>query len=130
DLLETDAGNSLLDGGSGNDTARFQGSDTFTSGVTVSLALQGSVQTVAAGSNMTLTNFENLTGTIHDDTLTGDSGNNILAGGAGSDTLVGGAGSDTLYGDGQIAADTHGLGYSGPITLTADLFAGGGLPSD
>jgi Ca2+-binding RTX toxin-like protein len=129
DLIETDAGNSVMDGGTGIDTAGFHGSDTFASGVTVSLALQGSAQVVAAGSSMTLTNFENLTGTIHDDTLTGDSGNNILAGDAGSDTLVGGAGGDTLYGDGQIAADTHGLGYSGPITLTGDLFAEG-LPAD
>jgi Ca2+-binding RTX toxin-like protein len=87
-------------------------------------------QTVAPGSSITLSNFENLTGTIRDDTLTGDSGNNILAGDAGSDTLAGGDGNDTLYGDGQIVADTHGLGYSGPIALTGDLFAGGALPSD
>jgi Ca2+-binding RTX toxin-like protein len=129
DLVETDAGNSFMDGGSGVDTAGFRGSDTFSSGVNVSLALQGSAQTVAAGASITLNNFENLTGTIHDDTLTGDSGDNVLAGDEGDDTLVGGAGNDTLYGDGQIAADTHGTGYSGPITLVGNLFAGG-IPAE
>jgi Ca2+-binding RTX toxin-like protein len=127
DLVETDAGNSLLDGGAGNDTAGFQGSDTFTSGVTVSLALQGSAQTVAAGSSMTLTNFENLTGSLHDDNLSGDAGDNVLAGNSGNDALAGGAGNDTLYGDGSIAADTHDLGYSGPVTTTDDVASAGGV---
>lgn len=120
DLVETDAGNSVLDGGLGNDTAGFQGLDSFTGGVTVSLALQGSAQTVAAGSSITLTGFENLAGTNYDDTLVGDGGDNILAGSAGDDTLLGGGGDDTLYGDGRIAPDTHDTGGSGPITTTAD----------
>jgi Ca2+-binding RTX toxin-like protein len=121
DLVETDTGNSTLDGGTGNDTAAFVGSDSFTSGVAVSLALQGSVQTVATGSSMNLTNFENLSGSLHDDTLTGDGGDNVLAGNTGNDTLLGGAGNDTLYGDGNIAVDTHGLGYSGQVVTTADV---------
>jgi Ca2+-binding RTX toxin-like protein len=120
DLVEVDAGNSTLDGGLGNDTAGFAGQDSFTSGVDVSLALQGSAQTVATGSSMTLTNFENLTGTVHDDTLAGDGGDNVLAGSAGNDTLLGGGGADTLYGDGRIAADTHGTGFSGPVATVAD----------
>ena len=120
DLVETDAGNATLDGGTGTDTAGFAGQDTFASGVTVSLALQGAAQAVAAGSSMTLTGFENLTGTAHDDVLTGDGNDNVLAGNIGNDTLLGGAGNDTLLGDGSIAADTHGLGYSGPITTFND----------
>jgi Ca2+-binding RTX toxin-like protein len=120
DLVETDAGNSVLDGGLGTDTAGFAGIDSFASGVNVSLALQGAAQTVAAGSDITLTGFENLTGTNHDDTLSGDGGDNILAGSAGNDTLLGGGGNDTLYGDGRIAPDTHDTGGSGPITTTAD----------
>jgi Ca2+-binding RTX toxin-like protein len=123
DLVDTDAGNSTLGGGLGNDTAGFAGSDTFTSGVSVSLALQGAAQTVATGSSMTLTNFENLTGTFHDDTLTGDGGDNVLAGNAGNDTLFGGAGADILYGDGSIAADTHGTGFSGPVATVEDASA-------
>ena len=121
DLIETDAGNSVLDGGSGVDTAGFAGIDTFLSGVTVSLAMQGAAQTVAAGSNITLSNFENLTGTFHDDTLTGDDGANVLAGNSGNDVLAGGKGDDTLYGDGAIRPDTHDTGGSGPITTFADM---------
>jgi Ca2+-binding RTX toxin-like protein len=120
DLIEADAGNSMLDGGSGADTASFAGMDSFASGVTVSLALQGTAQAVAAGSSMILSGFENLSGTLHDDALSGDGGDNIIAGHAGDDTLLGGAGNDLLYGDGRIAADTHGLGYSGPITTFTD----------
>ena len=120
DLVEVDAGNSTLDGGLGTDTASFQGIDTFTDGVTVSLAWQGAVQTVAAGSDMTLTGFENLTGTSHNDALTGDGADNVLAGSAGNDTLLGGGGNDLLYGDGRIAPDTHGTGRSGPIVTDED----------
>src|SRR6185503_13694086 len=121
DLVEVDAGSSTLDGGLGNDTAGFAGQDTFTSGVNVSLALQGAAQTVAPGSDMTLTNFENLTGTVHNDTLAGDGNDNILAGSAGNDTLLGGGGADTLYGDGRIAPDTHGTGFSGAVATVADV---------
>jgi Ca2+-binding RTX toxin-like protein len=121
DLVVVDAGNSTLDGGSGADTAGFLGIDTFPAGVTVSLALQGAAQTVAAGSSMTLSGFENLTGTSHDDVLTGDGADNVLAGDAGDDTLLGGAGADTLYGDGRIAPDTHGTGRSGPIVTQSDV---------
>jgi Ca2+-binding RTX toxin-like protein len=129
DLIETDAGNSVLDGGSGVDTAGFQGLGTFTSGVNVSLALQGSAQLVAPGSSITLSNFENLTGTMNNDTLAGDSGANVLAGNAGNDTLVGGAGDDTLYGDGSISIDTHGTGGSGPITTFTDVNVSFGVAS-
>ena len=121
DLVETDAGNSVLNGGTGVDTAGFNGLDSFSSGVSVSLALQESAQAVAPGSNITLSNFENLTGTLHDDALTGDDNANVLAGNAGNDTLSGGKGDDTLYGDGAIRPDTHDIGGSGPITTYADL---------
>jgi len=121
DLLETGLGNSALDGGTGTDTAAFVGNDDFISGVNVSLGLQGSAQTVAPGSDITLTNIENLSGSLHDDTLAGDSGANVVAGNTGNDSLAGGDGDDTLYGDGSIQVDTHGLGYSGPITTAADV---------
>ena len=91
------------------------------SGVTVSLALQGSAQTVAAGSNITLSNFENLTGTTHDDTLTGDGGDNVLAGDAGNDTLTGGAGAAIhSWATARSCLDTHGTGFSGPIATLTD----------
>lgn len=38
--------------------------------------------------------------------------------------MFGGAGDDMLYGDGEFRVDTHNLGYSGPIVLIGNLFAG------
>jgi Ca2+-binding RTX toxin-like protein len=70
---------------------------------------------------MTATGFENLSGTIYDDSLTGDDGANTLAGDTGNDALSGGKGDDVLYGDGRIGVDTHGTGGSGPITTWGDI---------
>jgi Ca2+-binding RTX toxin-like protein len=66
-------------------------------GVTVSLALTTAQNTIAAGID-TLTAFENLTGSSHDDVLTGNSAANVLTGGDGNDILNGGSGADTLIG--------------------------------
>ena len=70
---------------------------------------------------MTLTGFENLSGSIFDDVLTGDNDANLLAGDSGDDMLSGGDGDDTLYGDGRVIVDTHGTGGSGPIVTYADV---------
>ncbi len=122
DLIEVGIGNHVLDGGAGTDTARIYGNGTHISatGVTASLALQGAAQDTGQGM-MTLTGFENLSGSLHDDDLTGDGGANVLAGDQGNDVLRGGAGNDTLYGDGRIGVDTHGFGGSGPIVTIEDL---------
>jgi serralysin len=105
DTLFGGVGNDIMDGGAGgSDTANYVEAG---SGVSVSLAHQGSTQnTVGAGSD-TLTNIENLSGSAFNDTLTGDfnanilsglDGNDILAGAAGNDTLTGAAGNDILSG--------------------------------
>jgi Ca2+-binding RTX toxin-like protein len=125
DLIVDGSGNHILDGGSGVDTFSFSG--TALNGVQISLALQGAAQNTGAG-NMTLSGFENLSGSGWNDTLTGDGGSNVLGGEQGNDTLVGGAGNDALYGDGSFGVDTHGTGGSGPITFYPDvttLFVGG-----
>ena len=58
------------------------------------LALATAQNTVGAGTD-TLSNFENLAGSMFNDTLTGDGNANVIEGGAGNDTLNGGAGIDT-----------------------------------
>ena len=124
DLIVDGSGNHILDGGSGIDT--FSVNTQLSSGVRISLALQGAAQDTGIGS-MTLTGFENLSGSGWNDTLTGDSANNVLGGEQGNDILVGGAGDDALYGDGAFGVDTHGIGGSGPITFYSDfttLFVG------
>src|SRR4051812_38021708 len=121
DLVEVGAGNVTADGGLGNDSLSVWNNDeAYATGVTVSLLLQGGAQTTGIGA-MTLTGFENLSGSRGNDTLTGDGGVNILAGDEGNDILSGGAGNDILYGDGRIIVDTHDTGTSGPITTYADI---------
>jgi len=125
DLIVDGSGDHVLSGGSGIDT--FSISTQLSSGVNISLALQGAAQNTGIG-NMTLSGFENLSGSGWNDTLTGDSGNNVLGGEQGNDTLIGGAGDDALYGDGAFGVDTHGVGGSGQIVFYSDIttqFVGG-----
>lgn len=94
DTLEGSAGNNVLAGGLGIDTASYANA---LAGVRVSLALTTAQNTLGAGSD-TLSGFENLTGSGLNDILTGNTGNNVIGGGAGNDTLNGGTGLDTLIG--------------------------------
>src|SRR4029079_7210007 len=71
-----------LDGGGGVDTASYASSG---AGVAVSLALGTGFGGEAEGDH--LSNIENLTGSIYNDTLEGTAGNNVLAGAAGNDTV-------------------------------------------
>ncbi|MBX7526425.1 M10 family metallopeptidase [Qipengyuania vesicularis] len=87
-----------IDGGEGNDTMSYAGAF---SAVTVSLALQGSVQDTGSAGMDTLVSIENLIGGDYDDTLTGDDNANFLDGGAGDDTLAGGLGDDVYYVEGS-----------------------------
>jgi hypothetical protein len=91
DILIGNAGNNVIDGGGGGDRMDGGGGgvDTAsyasaTTGVTVSLALQGQAQATGVGSD-TLTGFQNLTGSAFNDTLEGIAGS-VLNGGGGSDT--------------------------------------------
>jgi Ca2+-binding RTX toxin-like protein len=122
DLIQVGTGSHVLDGGAGTDTLSLHGNgtDITAAGVTVSLLLQGAAQATEQGA-MTLTGFENLSGSNFDDVLTGNNGANLLAGYSGNDTLSGGKGDDVLLGDGVVVADTHGTGGSGPIVVIDDV---------
>src|SRR6185369_5933235 len=94
DLLNVwSVGNHSLNGGAGIDTLSFLDSTAalqpITTGVSVSLGVQGAAQNTNAGM-MTLISIENLSGTQLNDQLTGDGGANILAGSGGNDVLLGG----------------------------------------
>jgi Ca2+-binding RTX toxin-like protein len=94
DVIEGRGGNDTLAGGDGNDTLEYRSA---AAAVTVSLASQSSMFPIMTGGagNDTVTGFENLVGSAHNDTLTGNDGDNILEGLAGNDTINGGGGSDT-----------------------------------
>ena len=93
DILEGGAGNDRLFGGAGMDTASYQSSDT---GVTVNLK-EGTSEGGHANGD-TITDIENITGSIFKDVLVGDDGVNRLDGNKGDDELKGGIGNDQLYG--------------------------------
>jgi len=95
DFMVVGIGNDIVAGGGGTDMASY---DDAEGAVTVSLVLQGSAQNTLGGGIDTLTNIENLTGSLFSDSLTGDAGANLLVGGGGNDTMNGGGGNDTLIG--------------------------------
>jgi Ca2+-binding RTX toxin-like protein len=86
DTLEGDGNNNVLDGGAGTNTLSYAHA---ASGVTVSLARQGSAQnTVGAGTD-TLVDFQALTGSSFNDVLEGGGpAASVLTGGLGADTFV------------------------------------------
>jgi Ca2+-binding RTX toxin-like protein len=121
DAMNGGAGGDAIDGGAGIDTADYNGSG---SAVTVNLATNANTGGYAEGD--TLTNVENLQGSVFGDTLTGDGANNILSGLNGNDVLDGGAGWDTLEGgngDDQLAGGAGGDILRGGAG--ADHLAGG-----
>ncbi|MGE4439915.1 MAG: cadherin-like domain-containing protein [Desulfomicrobium sp.] len=99
-LLVGGAGADWLDGGTGVETASYEGS---LSGVNVDLTRQGGGQTQSGGDaeGDVLIGIENLTGSNLGDVLTGSSVANILNGLDGGDTITAGAG-DTVDGGGGL----------------------------
>lgn len=112
DFLGAGFGDDLVDGGAGFDRA---GHFNTTSGVTVSLLLQGQPQNTGIGWK-TYIDVEHLSGTPLSDTLIGDENDNWLWGsGGGDDLLIGNGGDDLL----QVARGNHTVsGGSGVDTLS------------
>lgn len=93
-VIEGGDGGDNLVGGEGNDTVSYASSD---ASVTVNLSSDTTSGGDAAGD--TITGFENVIGSDHNDALTGDAEVNTLTGGLGNDTLSGNAGDDVLIGE-------------------------------
>ena len=92
DIVEGGAGNDIMTGGNGIDTVSFANAGSAT---TFNLGTTASQNTVSSGSD-TVSGFENILGSIYNDTLTGNSSANVIEGGAGNDTLDGSGGTDTV----------------------------------
>ena len=124
DDLTGDAGNNvingldgadMLDGMDGSDTVSYENSDRGVT-VTVNADGEGSVSGGHAQGD-TIENFENATGSAHDDNLNGEADDNTantLKGLAGDDEIIGGAGSDTI--EGGAGSDEMDGGTSGAST--------------
>jgi Ca2+-binding RTX toxin-like protein len=96
DTLTGDGNNNVIEGGLGNDTLNGGTpggiGDTVSyehaaAGVTVDLSNSGPQNTIGAGTD-TLSNFQILLGSSHDDTLIG-AGSSIIEGGPGNDHITG-----------------------------------------
>ena len=90
DIVDGGDGVDDLDGGTGID---LLGNLDSSAGMTIDLAAGTSSQ------GDTLAGFEDVWGTVFDDTITGDAGGNTLAGIVGNDSLIGLGGNDTIWGD-------------------------------
>jgi Ca2+-binding RTX toxin-like protein len=118
DTVDGGDGDDLIDGGDGVDSLNGGlGIDTLgnldsTAGMTIDL----STQTDSQGD--TLAGFENVLGTVFDDTITGDDASNTLEGSLGADDLFGLGGDDVILGGS--------FGFADQDVDTAD----GGLGSD
>jgi choice-of-anchor C domain-containing protein len=95
DIVDGGAGDDRLHGSSGRDTVSFLSA---TSSVTVKLSIVDAQDTGGAGTD-TITNFENLQGSNHDDVLWGGDISNVIMGASGNDLIYGVEGNDDLRGD-------------------------------
>ncbi|MDO9527471.1 MAG: calcium-binding protein, partial [Gemmobacter sp.] len=135
DVLRGGEGADILDGGEGVDRLDYRGS-----AAAVSVDLGTGAVSGGDADGDTISGFEQVLGTSHDDMLTGDGGNNALFGGDGADTLIGGGGNDVLRGgagadslDGGAGIDT--LDYRGSaagvsVNLETGVVSGGDADGD
>ena len=89
-IIRANAGDNVLNGGAGIDQLSYS---IATSGVTISLAAAGPQATGGSGTD-TVSNFENIEGSLYSDHLTGNAGNNVIDGWWGGDRMAGLAGDD------------------------------------
>ncbi len=92
DTINGGAGADTLDGSAGTDTVSYVGSD-----AAVNVSINGNASGGHAAGD-TISNFENITGSAHNDIFTGDGNANVLWGREGNDTMSGGGGNDRLRG--------------------------------
>ena len=136
-ILFANAGNNVIDGQGGIDTASYASvglltlnaanlstttitSSVTTSGVTVDLNITGVQDTQGSGFDK-LIGIENLTGSGFNDELTGNLGNNVLNGGTGADVLTGGRGNDTYVVDGADVVVELNAGVDGLDTVLSGI---------
>ena len=114
DTVSGGLGNDVLDGEAGTDTVTYAGA---TGGVSAQLGAPGS--STGADGDDTLSGFENLTGSTHNDpNLIGDAGANLVNGLGGADGLTGLGGLDSF--DGGAGADLASF-ESAPGGVTVNL---------
>ena len=122
DVIDGRGGSDILNGGDGVNTLSFETS------TGVAFALDGSFAATGDAADDSVSNFQNLSGSLlGGDTLRGDAGNNLISGNGGDDVLSGGLGVDTLTG-GEGADNLNGGGNRDQLQggKGDDTMSGGG----
>ena len=98
-VIEGGEGGDDMDGGVGaGDTLSYASSDDWVRVTLGATAAEEADTSRGHASGDSATNFENITGSAHDDDLTGNVEANVIKGGGGDDELTGGGGADTIEG--------------------------------
>ena len=133
-VVIADAG-SIVHGGEGNDILVLW-SYSFANalvevggGVTIDLGSASATQDTGQGV-LTISGFENISGTRFNDVLTGTDGSNGLGGSIGDDIINGGAGDDNLYGDRTFTPTATGATFLDDIPIPSGAAAYGTGGSD
>ena len=106
DSITGDANNNVIDGGMGRDTLDGGAGEDTLSYVSATGFVNVNLKTGVNTQTDVLSNFEDLLGSLYNDTLVGDDGSNVIDGGASNALLTGVAGNDSL--DGGL--NTTGIG--------------------
>jgi Ca2+-binding RTX toxin-like protein len=129
------AANDTIDGGTGVDTIDYTFVNLISgvAGVEVDLRITGAQNIGDAGGVDTISNVENLIGSIRSDMLNGSDGANNLNGGAGNDFVCGNGGNDVLNGFtgsdivvGGAGDDVIDGGMTGALGEMDQLYGGSG----
>ncbi len=116
DLVAGESGGDNLNGGAGIDTLSYGGSS-----VAVNVNLLTNVASGGDAAGDTIQQFENVIGSIANDTLVGNNGANTIDGTAGGDTLAGAGGNDLLIGGRGADAMDGGTGIDTVSYTTSPL---------
>ena len=133
DIIEGGAGADVLFGGHGFDTLSYATSnDAVHINLSATLAENRAMGGDAQGDLHD--GFENLTGSVFNDTLTGDDQDNVINAGKGNDVVSGGLGDDTYFytrGDGTLLVKEAGIQFNHELAGLDTLEFGDGInPAD
>jgi len=101
DTIEGGAGDDSIDGGSGSDFVDYS-NDPLNVAIGVNVDLQANTATDGYGDTDTLTEIENVQGSVYDDVIKGDTTENTLLGNDGNDTFLASGGSDSIDGGNDV----------------------------
>lgn len=132
EVINANAGSSI-DGSSGSNVPGSIPGSFNVNLTTGNLTIQGIAPGGVSNPSFTITGFDNVTGTVNDDTITGNANDNVFGGSAGNDSIIGG---DNATATGDTINYTTAAGFTGTVTLknagVVDKFdtSGGAIGTD